>query len=435
MTGDALQRFAAGDGLGTIRADTLNALVDSAKLVRQRLSKGNIGGRPISNRQGPGSLEVMVQNDTGSSLVERSIVELTTPLVDATVYTLDNQERPAFLAVAPTGATSSIAVLVDPLTDGAVGRAVLFGVAVVNLSVTNSGDGYCGPTASNTTRLTTAAAGPIRILWKESGTGDKLGIVLLQDSGGTLLTTANVDTTEESTTSRLEFDQDTGIRVDAGATDADPDVVSIDLVTLVEALPPELFDETIQVPTCLSIKLTKTYASTQLGGQDVLTDVTAALTWKTRTVAMLRGTDIGTAGYCVAPSDCCPDGEDPEVACCPDPVPFRLTLTISGGGGDFPLVWDAATSGWLTGDITVPGCGETRLRFACTAGVWGFSSPSGSSGYQCILTSSTPGTLTGCGTPAAFVSHTFTGTFTTGSGWGGAACGCGAKTFTITVPA
>lgn len=45
--------------------------------------------------------------------------------------------------------------------------------------------------------------------------------------GGGSVTTANTDGTEESTTSRLEFDQNTGVRVDAGATDADPDTVSL----------------------------------------------------------------------------------------------------------------------------------------------------------------------------------------------------------------
>lgn len=51
-----------------------------------------------------------------------------------------------------------------------------------------------------------------------SGSGDA--------SGSSRLTTANVDGSEESTTSRLEFDPDTGVRVDEGATDGDPDVVS-----------------------------------------------------------------------------------------------------------------------------------------------------------------------------------------------------------------
>jgi hypothetical protein len=181
MNGDALQRFAPGQGLGTLRADTMNALVDAAKIVRAKMSKGQTGGRFQPLRQGPGSLEVLIRNDTGATLSERSVVELTTPLADPLVYGLDNQERPAFAADAPTGATSSIAVTVDPLGDGDFGRAVVLGVAVADLSVVDAGHEFCGPTATETGFLTTASTGPIRILWRESGTGNKLGIVLLQD--------------------------------------------------------------------------------------------------------------------------------------------------------------------------------------------------------------------------------------------------------------
>lgn len=56
-----------------------------------------------------------------------------------------------------------------------------------------------------------------------SGSGDGSG------SGG--LTTANVDGTDESTTSRLEFDQATGVEVAAGATAGDPDTVSLRAAT------------------------------------------------------------------------------------------------------------------------------------------------------------------------------------------------------------
>jgi hypothetical protein len=183
MTGDALQRFAPGQGLGTLRADTMNALVDAAKIVRAKMSKGQTGGRFQPLRQGPGSLEVLIRNDTGATLSERSVVELTTPLADPLIYGLDNQERPAFAADAPTGATSSIAVTVDPLGDGDFGRAVVLGVAVADLSVVDAGHEFCGPTATETGFLTTSTTGPIRILWKESGTGNKLGIVLLQEVG------------------------------------------------------------------------------------------------------------------------------------------------------------------------------------------------------------------------------------------------------------
>jgi hypothetical protein len=100
------------------------------------------------------------------------------------------------------------------------------GVAVVQLDVADVGHTHCGPTAGVTGYLTTAATGPIRVLWKESGTGSKLGMVLMQEVGDSTLTTGNVGDSgaQDSTTTVLRFNEATGSKITKGATAGDPDV-------------------------------------------------------------------------------------------------------------------------------------------------------------------------------------------------------------------
>lgn len=186
------------------------------------------------------------------------------------------------------------------------------------------------------------------------------------------IVTANVDTSEESTTTRLEFDQDTGIRVDAGATDADPDTVSIDPDVLVDTL---TFDVDVQVPTCISVILTKTYAATTLGGESVLTNVTAAVAWKTKTVSMLANTTVSAAGACVAPPSCCPTGA--VSLACGDGVTYT-TLTFSNKTLDctcLPATGTYVVGSYPSGDLyaewSTAGCpGNVAWELKCVDDVY-----------------------------------------------------------------
>lgn len=74
------------------------------------------------------------------------------------------------------------------------------------------------------------------------------------------------------------------------------------------------------------------------------------------------GTEAVGAPFCrTDETGCCPTA---TVPCCPDPVPYALFLTISDGGGSFPIVNDGSGN-WDTGDITIPGCGTISVRLYC----------------------------------------------------------------------
>lgn len=130
------------------------------------------------------------------------------------------------------------------------------------------------------------------------------------------LTTANTDLTEESTTTRLEFDVGTGIRVDAGATASDPDVVSL------------TFGQSITFVECVSLEVTK-------DGGGFVTD--AVLTVKKRTLTISDGATIGAQVCTLNPDECCPPPEPWECSSCPDPLPGRVRVDITGTCADLDV--------------------------------------------------------------------------------------------------
>lgn len=186
--------------------------------------------------------------------------------------------------------------------------------------------------------------------WRVMGSPDTESAVVeaVREVGGPI-TTANVDTTQESTTTRLEFDQGTGVRVDKGAADADPDVVSIDVDTLSDIL---VMDKSAAFVTqaCIELTVTKTY-STNPGETHLLTDVavSAALVLKRRSVSLLSGTVLGAEVCVAAETSCCTPVEDPVTVCAglasEATVSHTLKVVVSGGPTFF-ITYDSGAVWW-----------------------------------------------------------------------------------------
>lgn len=325
---DPFKKQHAGDPLG-ISATSWNVLMELARWWTR--NRGRVENLPVESDPLTPTTRIYIRNDTGGDLAARSVVGLSTPPIDPTGAPFDAQRTPLFSGIAPA-ADGVVAVVEGPLADGTTGRAILTGVAVVSLGMIDAGHKYCGPTAGETGFLTTAETGPIRILWAESGTGAKLGIVLLQQTGsGGGITTANVDGSEESTTTRLEFDEATGIRVDAGTTDADPDTVSIDPEVLSDLL---VMDKSGSFLTQGCLTVVKTY-STNPGETHLLTDVSASLVFKRRAVSLLSATTLGEEVCIAAETSCCTPAEDPVTVCSGGAheatVSRTLKVVVAGG--------------------------------------------------------------------------------------------------------
>lgn len=176
-----------------------NAVAD---FVRHRQGGTTGGGDPRAGDVHP-TLTVLVRNDTGGTLPARSVLAPGDPVVSAVALPHQVQAEPYFAAAAPASAAACVAVTLEPIGKGLVGRAVITGVAVAEVSVSDAGHGFAVPSAGVTARLASAATGPIRIIWKETGTGNKRAVVVLGGGGGGgggYSTYGNPDATIASTT-------------------------------------------------------------------------------------------------------------------------------------------------------------------------------------------------------------------------------------------
>ena len=164
---------------------------------------------------------------------------------------------------------------------------------------------------------------------------------------GDALVTANVNGSQESTTSRLEFAQATGVRVDAGATASNPDVVS-----LVYSLA-----ENFVTDVCVESTLVKTY-STASGETHLMTDVTQtiAVFMKKKNVTLLTGTTIGSAVCVAGTTPCC---APPVLVCGTLSVSSKLKVVVSGGP-TFDIVWNGTFWAGFTSVLPQPDCTDTQ---------------------------------------------------------------------------
>ena len=64
-------------------------------------------------------------------------------------------------------------VLAEPIASVKIGRAYIGGVCLAKVNVTDAGHAYATITDGEEAYLTSAASGPVQILWKEAGTGQK----------------------------------------------------------------------------------------------------------------------------------------------------------------------------------------------------------------------------------------------------------------------
>jgi len=164
-------------------AATWNEFIDAARAVKDHRSQ-----------RGENALNALIQPhntclvkydaSTGSTLAAFSTLSYGTPLIDPSAAASDRllaSKRPAIAGVTPSAATANRPFLItmEPIQGGSLGRAVASGLAVVQVSVSSASHWRAKPSAGVTANLVSAASGGVPILWKESGTGTKWAMVLL----------------------------------------------------------------------------------------------------------------------------------------------------------------------------------------------------------------------------------------------------------------
>jgi hypothetical protein len=132
-------------------------------------------------------VRVYVQNNSGADREAFDVLALTgvlNSIEDADGGSYAWARQPTFAGQTPSSESVAFGVLdqAAPYVAGGqspLATAVVAGTVPVDVDITNAGHGFATPTPSNPTKLTSAAAGPARILYKPSGTGVKRCVVHL----------------------------------------------------------------------------------------------------------------------------------------------------------------------------------------------------------------------------------------------------------------
>lgn len=170
---DPLKHVEPGSPL-RMPASVYNELIDM--LRDRRSSRYRSGAGPI---RGPveDSISVLVRNDTGVIIPQFGVLRPTAPVVLPSVSDPTWRERRVYAASAPT-ATGVFVLTLESIAPEAIGGAIIAGIAKCKLTIADSDHEYAGPTTA-TDKLTTAAGGPCRIIWKEFATGSGVNAEVL----------------------------------------------------------------------------------------------------------------------------------------------------------------------------------------------------------------------------------------------------------------
>ena len=162
-----------------IPADQYNSFIDAASKVESLDRFFAQGIRKGFNDHDT----IKVRNGASANLPRFSILGLNTSTIDPASYLLEWKQQPAMNCVVPDAAVhlSRFVVIVEPLLENAMGRAVASGVVPCQVNITNEGHQYAIPETGQTAYLTSASNGSAQILWRQSGTGLKWAFVRLSN--------------------------------------------------------------------------------------------------------------------------------------------------------------------------------------------------------------------------------------------------------------
>lgn len=167
--GDSLRKVRRGDPL-EIPAETFNTFVDAARDFQNR----------TQNRQSTNTQELrqtgtlLVKNGSGQDRQRFEVLAIDRPIFLPSDNLWSFQDQVAVIGVVPDEDkhVGRFVVLLEPLRDGMIGRAVVSGVTPVRLNVLDEAHEWADIEDGETDSLKTDTAGSAFILWKEpAGSG------------------------------------------------------------------------------------------------------------------------------------------------------------------------------------------------------------------------------------------------------------------------
>ena len=158
-----------------------------ARMLKQ--FNNGVGNNNSGRRQAEPNIRI-IKNSTGEDRSQCEILGIGGVEVLPADDFAEFHSRSVFTGEIPTTASHAngrFAILAEPIADGEYGRAYINNIAVVQINVTDEAHCFADIADGVTANLESTTSGPCVILWKETGTGTKWGIVRFSGGGGTRL--------------------------------------------------------------------------------------------------------------------------------------------------------------------------------------------------------------------------------------------------------
>lgn len=161
-----------------IPAETWNTFIDVADAWRRQ--RHAVHRKP--QHDGPQTGIVLVRNESGAARPRFGVLGIDGPILDPEDSLAGFQERPTVRGVVPTAEhVGRFVVLLEPLADGAIGRASVDGICIARVEMSSAGDRLADCAAGQTEKLVANPAGTARLLWvAEAATYPSTGWAIVQ---------------------------------------------------------------------------------------------------------------------------------------------------------------------------------------------------------------------------------------------------------------
>ena len=196
-----MEKVTAGSPL-RIPAATFNSFIDAAQAVKDMQSKTSV------QKKNTNSGLIVIENNSGGDLEAYDILGIDDPITTPTTDENRFCEYVAFGGSTPdeTKHIAKWALLLEPVASGEVGRAAVNGVFPVKINVIDENHTHVEMSDGSST-LDSTFFGSAKILWKESGTGDKWATIVFPVSGEVFLWQATADASSGEITGKM-LDED-----------------------------------------------------------------------------------------------------------------------------------------------------------------------------------------------------------------------------------
>ena len=180
---DPYRRVHTGEPI-ELPAAAWNAMIDAAMAEQRQRSSIRLGPHPRA--LGPQAATVLLHNGVGYDLPRFGVAGIANVVISPADNADAFKGRIALAGVVPTTADylGQFAIAQEPIPDGAIGRALVAGISIVQIEVGSTSHTRADVCDGDYTKLESGASGTARILWAESGTGTKWAIVRLGDELG-----------------------------------------------------------------------------------------------------------------------------------------------------------------------------------------------------------------------------------------------------------